>query len=103
MNMEFGLSEETSAKIRGVLAHFPEIDQATMYGSRAKGTFRPGSDIDLTLTGSMLTPDIRSRISLELDDLLLPYEIDLSLFSDLHNDELCAHIARIGKVFYKKS
>jgi len=101
--MDFGLSEETQKKICGVFARFPEIDQAIIYGSRAKGTFKPGSDIDLTLSGDSLTTDIRSRIALALDDILLPYEIDLSLFSDLHNDELSAHIARVGKVFYKKS
>ncbi len=101
--MDFGLSEETKKKICGVFARFPEIDQAIIYGSRAKGTFKPGSDIDLTLSGDSLTTDIRSRIALALDDILLPYEIDLSLFSDLHNDELSAHIGRVGKVFYKKS
>jgi uncharacterized protein len=102
MSVKFGLSEESTKKIRGVFARFPEIEQAIIYGSRAKGTFKQGSDIDLTLSGDSLTTDIRSSIALELDDLLLPYEIDLSLFADLHNDELAGNIARVGRVFYKK-
>lgn len=75
--MNHGLSDSTVAKIRGVLARFPAIDKAVLYGSRAKGNYRPGSDIDLTLQGAMLTPRLLADA---LDELLLPYSIDLSLF-----------------------
>ncbi|MEK7295440.1 MAG: nucleotidyltransferase domain-containing protein, partial [Actinomycetota bacterium] len=51
-----------------MLAAFPEVTKAIIYGSRAKGTNKPGSDIDLTLFGDRLTSDIRGRIASCLDD-----------------------------------
>ena len=100
--MNHGLSAATIAKIHGVLSRHPEVGQAILYGSRAKGNFKPGSDIDLTLTGRGLDPRIRGQIDEELDDLLLPYEFDLSLFSELTHQELIDHIQRVGVVFYER-
>ena len=69
--MTFGLSDATIEKIRSVFARHPQVEKAVLYGSRAKGTFRNGSDIDLTLFGDGLTYELLSLISRELDDLLL--------------------------------
>jgi len=99
---EFGLSNETVEKIREVFSSFPEVEEALIYGSRAKGNFKPGSDIDLTLKGERLTHNILSRIITKLDDLLLPYIIDTALFDSIDNKDLLDHISRAGKVFYKK-
>ena len=101
--MNHGLSERTVARIRGVLAQFPEVEKAVLYGSRAKGTHRPGSDIDLTLCGSGLGPTLLARIDTELDDLLLPYQMDLSLFANLTHPELLDHIRRVGVPLYERS
>lgn len=100
--MKYGLPESTIEKIRAVFARFPEIDKAVLYGSRAKGTFKPGSDIDLTLYGATLTPAICATIADALDELLLPYSIDLSVFSKLNHARLEEHIQRIGVVFYAR-
>lgn len=100
--MNHGLSDETVARIHGVLARFPDIERAILYGSRAKGNYKPGSDIDLTLCGSALGPDTRAAAACALDDLLLPYTIDLSLFDELRDPELRDHIARVGQVFYAR-
>ena len=100
--MNHGLSAATLAKIHGVLSDHPEVERAVLYGSRAKGNFKPGSDIDLTLMGSGLDGRIRGRIDEELDELLLPYEFDLSLFAELSHPELLDHIRRAGVVFYEK-
>lgn len=99
--MRFGLSDITVEKIRGVFRVFPEVEKAVLYGSRAKGNFKPTSDIDLTLYGNAITSDLRSTIASALDDLLLPYTIDLSIFSELNHVELREHIERVGVVFYK--
>ncbi|WP_197904747.1 nucleotidyltransferase domain-containing protein [Desulfosarcina alkanivorans] len=56
-----------------------------MYGSRAKGNFKPGSDIDLTLKVNRLNLHLLNKISLELDDLLLPYTVDLSIYTISNN------------------
>ena len=101
--MNHGLSAATVEKIHGVLSRHAEVERAILYGSRAKGNFKPGSDIDLTLTGSGLDERIRGRIDEELDDLLLPYEFDLSLFADLAHPELIDHIRRVGVVFYERT
>ena len=101
--MNHGLPAATVAKIHGVLSRHAEVERAILYGSRAKGNFKPGSDIDLTLTGSGLDERIRGRIDEELDDLLLPYEFDLSLFADLAHPELIDHIRRVGVVFYERT
>ena len=101
--MNHGLPESTVERIRCVLAHFPEVEKAVLYGSRAKGTHRPGSDIDLTLCGSGLGQTELARIDEELDDLLLPYKMDLSLFASLTHPELLDHIRRVGVPLYERS
>ena len=101
--MNHGLSENTVERILGVLAHFPEVEKAVLYGSRAKGTHRPGSDIDLTLCGSGLGQTHLARIDEALDDLLLPYQIDLSDMASLTHPALLDHIRRVGIVFYEKN
>ena len=100
--MKYGLSETTIEKIRGVLGQFPEIEKAVIYGSRAKGNYKPGSDIDLTLCGEALNSHLYSKVEVALDDLLLPYKIDLSIFDKLNHAKLREHIERIGLVFYER-
>jgi predicted nucleotidyltransferase len=101
--MSFGLSESTIKKIQRLLAQHANVEQAVIYGSRAKGNYRPGSDIDLCLQGPKLSTTELSQLMSELDDLLLPYTIDLSLHHQLTEPALLDHIARIGKVFYGRA
>jgi type I restriction enzyme S subunit len=100
--MSHGLSAEAVAKIQGVFSRFPSIEKAVLYGSRAKGNYRAGSDIDLTLMGEALTPHQLGDIADQLDDLLLPYTIDLSHFETLNHAKLREHIERVGKLFYER-
>jgi predicted nucleotidyltransferase len=97
-----GLSEKTVEQIQGVFVNFSELEKVVLYGSRAKGTHRSGSDIDLTLYGSGLNHTLLTRIKNELDDLLLPYDMDISLFEDLNHPALLDHIERVGQVFYER-
>ena len=99
--MNSGLTDTTVNKICGVFAHFSGIEKAILYGSRAKGNFKAGSDIDLTLVGKNLTYELQAKIADELDDLLLPYTIDLSIFTELDHTALREHIERVGVQFYK--
>lgn len=99
----FGLSESVLNKIRAVLENYPEAEKCIIYGSKVLGTHRPNSDIDLTLTGENLNFSSLMKIENELDDLLLPYQIDLSIMSKIDNHNLIDHIIRTGKVFYKKN
>jgi uncharacterized protein len=101
--MKYGLSDAVIEKLCGVLAQFPEVKRAVLYGSRAKGNYKVGSDIDLTLFGEAITPPRCATIADAMDELLLPYTIDLSVFSDLDNADLREHIERVGLVFYQRS
>ncbi len=101
--MNHGLSETTLERIREVLAHHAAVEKAVLYGSRALGTQRPGSDIDLTLLGNDLDQTLLARIDEELDDLLLPYQMDLSFFPNLTHSGLLDHIRRVGLVLYERS
>lgn len=101
--MRYGLSEQTIAKICGVFASHPAIDKAVLYGSRAKGNFKPGSDIDLSLHGAGLSLKELGDIDFELDDLLLPYSIDLLIFNYLDHAKLREHIERVGVLFYQRA
>ena len=74
-----------------------------MYGSRAKGNYKNGSDIDLTLIGKNLNPDDSIYpLQKELDKLYLPYTFDISILSKLDKLEFINHILRVGKTFYQK-
>lgn len=100
---KFGLSETTIEKICAVFAGFPVIEKAVLYGSRARGNFKAGSDIDLTLYGEALSRDLLLTVSCALDDLMLPYTIDLSVFDTLNHAELKEHIERLGVLFYERN
>jgi uncharacterized protein len=99
---QFGLKENTIQQINKVFADYTEVEQVIIYGSRAKGNYKNGSDIDLTLKGWAVNSVVKMKIEHELDDLLLPYTFDLSRYNEISNPDLCDHIQRVGKVFYQK-
>jgi predicted nucleotidyltransferase len=98
--MTYGLNEKTIESIKAVFTRYKQIDQVILYGSRALGNFKNGSDIDLTLVGNGLSFSTMNKIWNDLDDLLLPYTFDLSIYSELINTDLIEHIETNGIVFY---
>jgi uncharacterized protein len=102
--MKFGLKETTISRIHAVFARHPQVKKAILYGSRAKENFKNGSDIDLTLIGTEdVNLEILNRIMDEIDDLLLPYTFDLSIFHQISDPDVIDHIKRVGVVFYEKA
>lgn len=95
-----GLSEQTLARITDVLARFPAVESAVLFGSRAKGSHRPGSDIDLALIGEALDWRLVGRIYDAMDDLLLPYSCSLIRHDAATDPEVAAHISRVGFPIY---
>jgi len=97
----FGLKQQHIDLINACFAQYPQIEQVILYGSRAKGNYKNGSDIDLTIVGDL---DFRSLLKLEnqLDDLLLPYKMDISLHHKINAPDLLEHIQRVGLLFYEK-
>jgi predicted nucleotidyltransferase len=102
MSVKHGLTDETVGQIHKVLARCPEVEKAVLYGSRAKGNYKPGSDVDLTLLGANLTRKILGQIQGELEDGQLPYRFDLSILSQITQTDILEHIQRVGVVFYEK-
>ncbi len=100
---QFGLKPEVITQINQIFAEYPEISKAILYGSRAKGNYKNGSDIDLTLISDRLNHRQLLQIQNQIDDLLLPYSVDLSIFSSIDNLHLIEHIDRIGVTFYERT
>jgi predicted nucleotidyltransferase len=100
---EFGLPQENVDAINDIFAQYASINRVIIYGSRAKGNYKPSSDIDLTIEEDKLPISEFLEIENKLDDLLLPYKIDLSQKRKIANVDLVDHIDRVGKPFYKKS
>ncbi|MDQ7001496.1 MAG: nucleotidyltransferase domain-containing protein [Ghiorsea sp.] len=98
----FGLGEPMVAAICDVFSLHPEVDEVVLYGSRAKGNYKVGSDIDLSMKGKALDFALLSTINQQLYDLPIPYTVDLSILADISNPNLVEHIQRVGQVFYRK-
>lgn len=96
-----GLEPAQCEAIRGVFEGFPGVEEVQLYGSRAMGRYHAGSDVDLALLGEV-NAVMLNRISEQLDDLLLPYTFDLSIFEDIDNAELRDHILRVGQTFFRR-
>ncbi|MDO9268466.1 MAG: nucleotidyltransferase domain-containing protein [Methylobacter sp.] len=99
---KLGLSQTTLDKLNSVFLRHKAINSVLVYGSRAKGNYRPGSDIDLTIKGDVLEFAELMQIEDQIDDLFLPYTVDLSQYSQLSNTDLIEHIDRVGVVIYDK-
>ena len=98
---EFGLETMEMDKIIMSIASIDGVDKAVIYGSRAKGNYKPFSDVDISLVGKSLSYSDLLRLNSIIDDLLLPYEIDLNIFDLIQNENLKEHILRCGRVIYE--
>lgn len=94
-----GLSQLQMEQILGVLARYPAVTSALLFGSRAKGTASPSSDVDLALEG-VTDPLQLEAIASELDELPLPYRFDVVALATLKSEPLREHILREGIRIY---
>ena len=100
--MLYGLEPHIIEQTNSIFRKYPEIKKVIIYGSRAKGNYRNGSDIDLTILTNNMEFTILQKIETEIDDLLLPYTFDISIFNNIDNQNLIDHIERVGLDFYKQ-
>ena len=98
---EFGLSDNIIKQIKEVFKKYSDVKVVIIFGSRAKGNYRPNSDVDFALNGNIDSITL-GKISLDLDDLPTPYEFDVKFYPEINHLELKKHIDRVGKVFYEK-
>ncbi len=100
---EFGLSEKSMGIIFSIYEKYPQIERVIVYGSRAMGNFREGSDIDMTIIADgVFSDDDLLRVADDFDNSMLPYLVDVSDFSQLKSESLKDHIRRRGKVLYQR-
>jgi len=100
----YGLNDQTIDEMRSAFAQCPAIEQVVLYGSRAKGNYRNGSNIDITLIGEQLTLNNSVYPLMEIfAESYLPYSFDISIFAHIDNPDLRAHIERVGKVLFVKN
>ena len=101
MNNAFGLSEHDMDVLKSVLSSYSQVDEAIIFGSRSKGNFRNGSDVDIALKGLELNLDIVSKISYTLkEEPTMPYKFDILNYNSSSNNELIDHINRVGISIY---
>lgn len=98
----FGLPLHAVEKLCAVFHACPQVERVILYGSRAKGNYRVGSDIDLTVEGKGLSLAQLLAMESQIDELLLPWMVDLSLKDRIDNPALLDHIARVGLPFYER-
>ena len=96
----FGLNAEVIQKLQSVFRQHKSVTKVVIFGSRAMDTAKTGSDIDLSILSSEISWTELLKIETEIDELLLPYKVDLLIFESLENESLKNHIEHVGKLFY---
>lgn len=94
--MKIGIPSEQLAKICAIFHKHPQIKKIIVYGSRAKGNFQPGSDIDIAITGSAIDSRLLAQIDADYDALYLPWTLDVRVYDTIENQDLKDHIDRVG-------
>jgi predicted nucleotidyltransferase len=99
----FGLKQDDIKTITAVISKCREVEEVLIFGSRAKGNFKNGSDVDIVLKGKDVTRDTILAISGELNgETILPYHFDILDFNTIQNEELIQHIQRVGQIIYRQ-
>ena len=101
-SLPFGIASKQMDAIVAKLNKYQSIDKAVIFGSRAKGNYKPGSDIDIALFGDLKLKEMH-QLNIDLDDLMLPYTFDLIIYSKIINNDLLEHIHRVGKIVFEKT
>jgi len=100
---EHGLTEKTMVRIHEILSRYPAVNRAVLFGSRAKGNFKPGSDIDLAIIGSLIEWNTLICIRMAFDDSELPYQFSLIVLNEHTDPDVAAHIKRVGIPLYERT
>ena len=99
--MKFGLSDTVIRELQDVFRRHTNIKKVLIFGSRSKGNYREGSDIDLAVIGDNIDYNQLLTILCEIDDLELLYSIDLLDYNKKVGTPIGDHINRVGQVFYE--
>ncbi|MCK9402744.1 MAG: nucleotidyltransferase domain-containing protein [Chitinophagaceae bacterium] len=101
---QFGITDKSFHLLINTFSKYPEVEQVIIFGSRAKGNFKKGSDIDLTIKGKKCNPQTALNISAIInEELPIPYHVDIIDYDTLRHKELKEHIDRMGMLFFKRN
>ncbi len=75
-----GIPIEQQQRLGVLFAAETQLEEVWLFGSRAMGRHQDGSDIDCCLVGDQLGHSDRLRLMAAIDDLLLPWQVDLALW-----------------------
>lgn len=101
--MEFGLKEGDLKYIISVIKDFAELEQAVIFGSRAKGNYKAGSDVDIAVFGERISFSTIASLHFKLEEEgCLPYLFDIVDYTHSTHTELKDHINRVGKIIFKR-
>jgi len=104
MSNKFGLYPQTFELLIQSFKKVTEVEQVIVFGSRAIGNYKQGSDLDLALFGSNIDLNLITQISTLLnEELPIPYHIDVVHFETIELPALKEHILQKGKILYKRS
>ncbi len=98
--MKYGLDDTSLNSLESIFRNYPGVEYVLIFGSRAKGNFKEGSDIDLAVKGAQLVFTDILELKARMDFLNLPYKIDLLHYDAISDPEVREHINRVGKSFY---
>lgn len=99
----FGLLERDLKYILEAVNKYSEIEEVIIFGSRAMGNYKKGSDVDIALKGEYVNRKIVCRLSDDLnEEYPLPYFFDVVNYNNISNEELKKHIDNVGKIVYKR-
>lgn len=100
---KFGLENKIIEDIVEILKKYSEITKAVIFGSRARGDYKKASDIDIALFGDKLTHTINTKIFYQIEDLYMPYKVDLINFNTLsEKNKIRENILKEGVEIYAK-
>lgn len=103
MKNNLGLLDSDIQEIINVLSQFSYIDKAVIFGSRAKGNFKQGSDVDIAVYGSKLNLETIHKISFQLnEETNMPYKFDTIHYNNIQDLKVIDHINRVGIEIYVK-
>ena len=100
--MRFGLSETVIKELQEVFRHYANIEKVLIFGSRSKGNYRAGSDIDLAVIGKDVDYNQLLDIICEIEELELLYSVDLLDYQKKKGTPIGDHIDRVGQIFYQE-
>lgn len=101
---DFGIFDSELAEIVAVISLRDSVESALIYGSRAKGCFRPGSDVDIALKGAAVRHGDVLDVGYSLnEEATLPYQFDIIDYNRIDNDALREHIDRVGREIFRRA